>query len=68
MMREVVIVEALRTPIVRFRGKLQPVRADQLGAIVIDALVQRAGIDALHREIHRPEQQRLAARVGPRGK
>ncbi len=43
-MREVVIVEAVRTPIGRFRGSLGPVRADHLGAVVLQALAQRAGI------------------------
>jgi len=43
-MREVVIVEAARTPIGRFRGALSPVRADHLGALVLQALVGRAGI------------------------
>lgn len=43
--REVVIVGALRTPVGRFRGSLAGVRADHLGGLVIDALVQRAGID-----------------------
>ena len=43
-MREVVIVEAGRTPVGRFRGGLKNVRADHLGAAVLGALVQRAGI------------------------
>ncbi|MBY0240203.1 MAG: thiolase family protein [Burkholderiaceae bacterium] len=42
--RDVVIVEALRTPVGRFRGSLAGVRADHLGGLVIDALVKRAGI------------------------
>lgn len=42
--REVVIVQALRTPVGRFRGALAGVRADHLGGLVIDALVKRAGI------------------------
>ncbi|TKT74496.1 thiolase family protein [Aquamicrobium sp. LC103] len=44
-MREAVIVDAVRTPIGRFRGALAGVRADHLGAIVLDALVKRNGID-----------------------
>ncbi|MES2261702.1 MAG: thiolase family protein [Pseudomonadota bacterium] len=44
-MKDVVIVEALRTPVGRFRGSLAGVRADHLGAHVIDALVKRAGIE-----------------------
>ena len=45
-MREVVIVEAARTPIGKFRGGLRDVRADHLGAIVLGELVRRAGIEA----------------------
>jgi acetyl-CoA acyltransferase len=44
-MREVVIVDAVRTPIGRFRGTLSTVRADHLGAIVLQELVRRNGID-----------------------
>lgn len=44
-MRDVVIVDALRTPIGRFRGALAGVRADHLGAAVLDALVTRNGLD-----------------------
>lgn len=44
--RDVVIVEAARTPIGRFRGGLAQVRADHLGAIVLNALLARAGITA----------------------
>jgi len=44
-MREVVIVDALRTPIGRFRGALSTVRADHLGAIVLQEIVRRNGID-----------------------
>ncbi|MFP5515356.1 acetyl-CoA acyltransferase [Azospirillum oryzae] len=43
-MRDVVIVEAVRTPMGRFRGALAPVRADHLGAVILQALVERAGI------------------------
>lgn len=42
--RDVVIVGAARTPVGKFRGSLAGVRADHLGAHVIDALVQRAGL------------------------
>ena len=45
-MRQVVIVEAARTPVGRFRGSLKSVRADHLGAQVLQALVARAGITA----------------------
>ena len=40
-MKEIVIVDALRTPVGRFRGSLAGVRADHLGALVINALVER---------------------------
>ncbi|MEA3001828.1 MAG: acetyl-CoA acyltransferase [Sphingomonadales bacterium] len=43
-MSEVFIVGAARTPIGRFRGSLASVRADHLGAHVIQALVERSGI------------------------
>ncbi len=44
-MREAVIVECLRTPVGRYRGGLAPVRPDDLGAIVIKAVVEKSGID-----------------------
>lgn len=40
-MNDIVIVDAVRTPIGRFRGSLAGVRADQLGAWVIDQLLKR---------------------------
>ncbi|KMJ59606.1 beta-ketoadipyl CoA thiolase [Bacillus sp. LL01] len=40
-MNEVVIVDACRTPIGRYKGALKTVRPDDLGAIVIKALVER---------------------------
>lgn len=40
-MREVVIVDAVRTPIGRYKGALKTVRPDDLGAIVIKALLER---------------------------
>lgn len=40
-MREVVIVDAVRTPIGRYNGSLREIRPDDLGAIVIKALVER---------------------------
>ncbi len=40
-MREVVIVDAVRTPIGRYNGALKDVRPDDLGAVVIKALVER---------------------------
>ena len=43
-MTGVVIVGAARTPIGRFRGSLAGVRADHLGALLINAAVSRAGL------------------------
>lgn len=40
-MREVVIVDAVRTPIGRYKGALKSVRPDDLGAIVIKAIIER---------------------------
>lgn len=40
-MREAVIVDAVRTPIGRFGGALKNVRPDDLGAVVIKALLER---------------------------
>lgn len=40
-MREVVIVDAVRTPIGRYKGTLKAVRPDDLAAIVIKALLER---------------------------
>jgi len=42
---DVVVVDAVRTPIGRFRGVLAEVRPDDLGAVVIAELVRRAGAD-----------------------
>ena len=47
-MRDVVIVEAARTPVGRFKGALKTVRADHLGAAVLNELVARAGIPPGH--------------------
>ncbi|MER3525304.1 MAG: acetyl-CoA C-acyltransferase [Ignavibacteria bacterium] len=43
-MMDAVIVQALRTPIGKYGGVLRDVRPDDLGAIVIKALVERTGI------------------------
>jgi 3-oxoadipyl-CoA thiolase len=40
-MKEVVIVDAVRTPFGRYKGALKTIRPDDLGAIVIKALVKR---------------------------
>lgn len=44
-MREVVIVEAVRTPVGKRKGVLSSVRPDDLAAKVLKELVHRAGID-----------------------
>ena len=40
-MKDVVIIDAVRTPIGRYKGALKSVRPDDLGAIVIKALTDR---------------------------
>jgi acetyl-CoA acyltransferase len=45
-MKDVVIVAAARTPVGRFRGSLKEVRADHLGALVINELLARSGLEA----------------------
>lgn len=40
-MREAVIVDAVRTPIGKYKGALKNIRPDDLGAIVIKALIKR---------------------------
>jgi len=45
MMKEAVIVSAVRTPLGSFNGSLKDVGATDLGAIVIGEAVKRAGID-----------------------
>lgn len=41
MLKETVIVDAVRTPIGRYKGGLKTVRPDDLGSIVIKALLER---------------------------
>ncbi|MCJ7539553.1 MAG: acetyl-CoA C-acyltransferase, partial [Desulfobacterales bacterium] len=43
-MREAVIVSAVRTPLGSFNGSLGNIGATRLGAVVIEAAVERAGI------------------------
>jgi acetyl-CoA acyltransferase len=43
-MTNVVIVDAVRTPIGRFRGALSAIRGDHLGAHVLNALLERNGL------------------------
>jgi acetyl-CoA C-acetyltransferase len=45
--REPVILSAVRTPMGRFLGALSPLTATQLGAIVVKAAVDRAGLKKL---------------------
>jgi 3-oxoadipyl-CoA thiolase len=40
-MKEVVIVDAVRTPFGRYKGALKTIRPDDLGAMVIKALIER---------------------------
>ncbi len=44
-MREVVIIDAVRTPIGKVRGALAAVRPDDLLAVALSAVVKRAGVD-----------------------
>ncbi len=44
-MKEVVIIDALRTPIGRYAGALSPVRPDDMAALAIKKVVERTGID-----------------------
>ncbi len=44
-MKEAVIVSAVRTPLGDFNGSLSGIGATKLGAVVIEASVQRAGIE-----------------------
>ena len=43
---DVVIIDALRTPIGRFQGGLSGVRPDDLAALTIRALLERTGVEA----------------------
>ncbi len=47
-MKDVVIVSAVRTPVGKFQGSLQPFTAPQLGALVVREAVRRAGVEAAH--------------------
>jgi len=47
-MTGIVIVDAIRTPIGRFRGSFSGVRADHLGANVLRAIVDRNGLSTDH--------------------
>lgn len=45
-MKDIYIVEALRTPVGKYKGSLAGVRADHLAAHLLNQLMERAGIDA----------------------
>lgn len=52
-MEDVVIIDAIRTPVGALGGSLSPVRPDDLAALVIRALIDRTGIDpALIEEVY----------------
>ncbi len=52
-MPEAVIIDAVRTPIGNFRGSLASIRADDLAAVALKAIVERTGIDpALVEEVY----------------
>lgn len=44
-MPEAVIIDAVRTPIGALGGGLSPVRPDDLAAVVLEAIIERTGID-----------------------
>ena len=44
-LNEVVIVAAARTPIGAYKGSLRDIKADQLGSLVIEEVINRSGID-----------------------
>ena len=44
-LREVVFIDAVRTPVGRYGGALKDVRPDDLAALTIKEIVQRTGID-----------------------
>jgi acetyl-CoA C-acetyltransferase len=44
-LNEVVIVAAARTPIGSYKGSLKDIKADKLGSLVIEEVINRSGID-----------------------
>ena len=44
-MREVVIVEGVRSPVGRRKGKFQEMRPDELAAVVLEELMERASVE-----------------------
>ena len=70
--QDVVIVSAVRTPIGKFGGALKDLRAYQLGGIVMEEALRRAGVDVTlvtpANEVstwttHTEEQYRIQARI-----
>jgi len=49
-MSQAVIIDAVRTPVGTFAGALSQVRPDDLAALVLNALVERTGLDPAHLE------------------
>src|ERR1051326_4639151 len=47
-MNDTVIISAVRTPIDKFQGALKSMTATQLGAIIVKAAVERAGLKPEH--------------------
>jgi acetyl-CoA acetyltransferase len=45
IMQEAVIIDSIRTPIGAYGGALAAVRPDDLAALVLEAIVERSGID-----------------------
>lgn len=45
-MNDVVIVDAVRTPIGSFQGSLSPLSATQLGGIAVKSLLERTGLES----------------------
>ena len=41
-LKEVVIIEAVRTPIGTYKGSLKDIKAHQLGSVVIDEILKRS--------------------------
>src|SRR5665648_127977 len=51
-MREVVIIDAVRTPVGVLGGSLAQVRADDLAAHILTAIIQRTGLQGLVEEVY----------------
>lgn len=64
-MNEVVLLSAVRTPVGRFQGSLQPFTAPQLGAVVVREAIRRAGLeDALTTAVSAVETAASTASLG----